>query len=120
MPLTFTGPAPSSPLGFCAVCAAQWKSDAIDADKPAIKAADAAPTPTTRRLAPSAAPPAQAVAYALLTMPGPTGTPAQGQPIVVPMPACWTHLAAVKFTSSGLIPAPPGAVLLDGGQHPPR
>ena len=120
MPLTLTGPAPPSPLGFCAICAAQWKSDAIDADKAAFAEADASPARTTRRLAPAAQPPAPAVAYALVTLPGPPSSPAAGQPIVVPLPACWTHLQAVKFTASGLIPAPPGAVLLDGPSRPPR
>lgn len=117
MSVTLTGPAPLSPLGWCSICAAQFKSDAIDHQREAIEAADKAPARTTIRLAPPREPPAPAVAWGLTVLPTPPGSPAPGQPAIIPAPLCWTHLNAIKFTGSGLIAAPPGAVLLDGS-HP--
>ena len=125
MPVTLTGPFPHDltghpyPLGFCAVCAAAWKAAAFDRQGPSVQAADSDPAHTTIRLLATEPAPALAVAQGLAALPGPPGSPAAGQPILVPLPLCWTHLAPVKFTSSGIIPAPPGAVLLDGRGPPP-
>jgi hypothetical protein len=122
MPVVLTGPAPQasprggvlSPLGFCAVCAAQWKADAFVTQSDEVTALDKDRTAvhTVALKAPGA--PALAVAYGLAQLPGPPGSPAAGQPVLVPLPLCWTHLPAVQFLTGGLLAAPPGAVLLDG------
>lgn len=125
VPVTLTGPSPYArdgqlhPLGFCAVCAAAFKAAAFERQGTAVQAADKDPDPSTIRLLATEPAPALAVAYGLASLPGPPGSPAAGQPILVPLPLCWTHLAAVKFTSSGIIAAP-GPILLDGSSRPPH
>ncbi|HYK70462.1 MAG TPA: hypothetical protein VEV45_21130 [Streptosporangiaceae bacterium] len=113
MPVTLAGPTSLTPLGFCVICAAQWKSDAIDHQRQAIEVADKAPTTSRLTLKPPGPPPAAAVAWGLVTLPPPPGSPVAG-PLVVPAPLCWTHLNAIRFTAGGIIPAPAGAILLDG------
>ena len=122
VPVTLTGPFPYdltghlAPLGFCAVCAAAWKAVAFETQGREVMRADAAPAHSTIALTPPPAtpPPALAVAYALAALPVPAGQPGAGQPALVPLPLCWTHIQAVSFTGSGLIPAPAG-ILLGGG-----
>ena len=119
MPVILEGPPhhADAPLGFCAVCAAAWKAAAFVTQGRAAAAADKDPGRTTIRLAPDPPVPwpPPAVAYGLAQLPAPPGTPAAGQPVLVPLPLCWTHLPAVSFLSSQLIPG--GPHLLDGSPH---
>lgn len=108
-------------LGFCAICVAAWKAAAFERQGPAVQAADKDPALTLIVLEPLPAipPPALAVTTALVVLPAPPGSPAAGQPVMVPMPVCWTHAHAVSFTGPGLLVAGPGPVLLDGSRPRP-
>jgi hypothetical protein len=122
MPVTLTGPLLplAAPLGFCAVCAAAWKAACFESQSTEVTAADKAAPLTTIALAPDPplAEPALAVSTGLAQLPAPPGNPAAGQPVLVPLPLCWTHLNAVQFLTGGIIAAP-GPILLDGS-GPPR
>jgi hypothetical protein len=121
MPVVLTGPVPQAsprggipgPLGFCAVCAAQWKADAFVDQGDQVTALDKDRTKDHVIALKAPGTPALAVAYGLTQLPAPPGSPAAGQPVLVPLPLCWTHLTAVQFLAGGIIAAP-GPILLDG------
>jgi hypothetical protein len=120
MPVTLTGPAAplTAPLGLCAVCAAAWKAACFTGQGDEVARADADPAPSTIGLHSPGPLPPPAVAYGLAALPGPAGTPVAGQPMIVPLPLCWTHLTAVQFTGSSLVASAP-IPELDGRQRRP-
>lgn len=107
--VNFTGPeAPDGPLGWCTVCAALYKAEAVHgplADKLKIAAGSDGPEmrlPVNHLDGTTLQP---AVAYGIYP---PLGPPAMGGNglMTLPVPLCWSHLMGVQMTN-GVMPASP-------------
>jgi hypothetical protein len=113
MPLRFSGPAPAPGRRYCGICAATFKAAALaKLDQAHLTAAERGAADITLPL--EGPDPDIAVAIGLAGLPVPPGLPGEGQPAIVPLELCWSHVQAVSILSSNIVAAPAGAVLLGG------
>lgn len=122
----FDGPMPpaGSVLGWCALCAAIYKGYAVSTEPlesrvQEVLHGDVQDVLLDLDSADGEYPMLQeAVTVHLLEIPGPNG-----QTIAAPVPACWSHLRALKILMSGILPAgfvPTGMEPLLGQGRPQR